>query len=77
MALRVFPIGCLLLRGVTRPAAAESHLPAAGRWLGVNGWAVYNAGRSCFDERLADYCAVTDVKVNGEAVEIDGERVER
>ena len=42
------------------PCAAESNLQAAGRWLKVNGDAVYGAGRSPFGEGLADYRTVTD-----------------
>ena len=42
------------------PCAAESNLLAAGRWLKVNGDAVYGAGRSPFGEGLADYRTVTD-----------------
>lgn len=42
------------------PCAAESNLLAAGRWLKVNGDAVYGAGRSPFAEGLADYRTVTD-----------------
>jgi alpha-L-fucosidase len=41
------------------PCAAESNLLAAGRWLKVNGDAVYGAGRSPFGEGLADYRTVT------------------
>ena len=42
------------------PCAAESNLLAAGRWLKVNGDAVYGAGRSPFGEGMADYHTVTD-----------------
>jgi alpha-L-fucosidase len=42
------------------PCAAESNLLAAGRWLKVNGDAVYGAGHSPFGEGLADYRTVTD-----------------
>ena len=42
------------------PCAAESNLLAAGRWLKVNGDAVYGADRSPFGEGLADNRTVAD-----------------
>lgn len=37
------------------PAQCQSNLLAVGRWLKVNGEAVYGAGRSPFGEEFGDY----------------------
>src|SRR5271170_5885898 len=52
------------------PAECQSNLLAVGRWLKVNGEAVYGAGRSPFGEEFGDYS--TKLKdVNGRPVYLE------